>query len=267
VKILYQLPDPLIIFTFVLVLLAIAWVLIWVVRWIPSWASNSDHFDFVYKSQGPVGLLCIMVLSLSLVAAQGNLRAVENLQIKEVAAINNLDLELARLGTDDGIRLRVALKHYVSSIINDDWPAMTHGTGSDLTQEALNPVLVGVEMLDKGAGSQRQASSGLIKSAEALAQLRDERLETAALTLSPTFWLATGSLIFIYLLFFALMPMNRFQLFVAYLQIASFGILVGVVFVTDQPYLGQTSIHSERFTKLQAVMESRKAWVFNDKRR
>ncbi len=39
-----------------------------------------------------------------------------------------------------------------------------------------------------------------------------------------------------------------------------------MVFVFDQPYLGQTSLRPDRYIKLQETLEGRKAWVITHKR-
>ncbi len=210
-KFLYTLPDLLIILLFVLALLLIAAAMLWTVRWMGMRSPSPDESIFAQKIQDSVYVLCALVLSLSLVTTEGNIRAAEVLQIKEVAAINTLDVELARQGSDDGLRLRTALKGYTLSIIRDEWPAMTQGKGSELTAQALNPVLAAVEMWGLDGHSQGQASAGLIHAAEVLAQIRDERIEAASNSLSFTFWFSLGVCVAIYLSIFSLMGLDRFR--------------------------------------------------------
>ena len=56
----------------------------------------------------------------------------------------------------------------------------------------------------------------------------------------------------------SLVEMNAFRIYAMGLQLSSLAVILALVFITDHPYLGETSVKPDALQKVLNVMEARK---------
>lgn len=92
----------------------------------------------------------------------------------------------------DGPGIRRELGKYLTSVIDDEWPTLAHGSeGSDRTHDCMRALQAHVRQIANDAQLPHPVTTDLLKSADALAVARADRLNAAGHDLStPLFALA-----------------------------------------------------------------------------
>jgi hypothetical protein len=229
-----------------------------IARQIPVLRPRQETFDFAMRMQIPVFSMCGLLLAFSLVNVQGNLRRVDGLVATEASQINNLDRLLTRFGDPQTEAVRSSLHAYVRSIIHDEWPAMERGGGSEQTRLVFQNVSRDITALVAQPGRQMQMFADILKKGDEIAESREARIETAEVALRDEYWYAVGLIIFILTSLMSLVEMNAFRIYAMGLQLSSLAVILALVFITDHPYLGETSVKPDALQKVLNVMEARK---------
>jgi hypothetical protein len=228
-----------------------------VVRRIPALAPSDVNSDFVLRIQGTLFTMTSLVLAFTLVQADSNFRRVDALVSAEASQIDRLDRLLARYGDATATDVRVHLRTYLRSIIEDDWPAMLRDSESEKTRQAFAPVSRGVLALNPSPGRQTEIYSEMLRTFDAVAESRDVRLNAISMRLPTMYW--------VIVLFSALMLIfvsstilsSPFRSIILGCQMAVVGGLIGFVFITDQPFLGETAVDTTDHMRALRYIEAR----------
>lgn len=259
----YSLSDPTIVILFALSGAFVMVVVYAVRKSIPFFkkARTPDEIkkadDFLIAARATVIAMCSLVLAFSMVTVIGNYNRAESAAAAEASLINNMDRMMVRYGDPSVAELRKDLMAYTRSIVNDEWPLLSQGHGSEKTRSLFIPVSKGVIAIQPQAGRQSVIYTEMVKKADDIAEAREARLESTSTSLASIFWLMVGltfSAMIVMTLFVDLTPIRVFGFAV---QMAAFAALMSVVFIYDQPFNGQTSVSSKAFIKTISAMQAR----------
>lgn len=196
-----------------------------------------------------------VVLAFSLVQAQGNLRSVQRTVASEAMQLNQIDRLLTSYGDPKVAAIRSAARTYAESVVTDEWPRLSeHGTSpqtSDLFRELSQQVLA----IQPTPGRENIIYGDLVKILDQLAEGREDRLNATDLGLQPIFW---GVIIFLTVLLVAVCAFIEPQraLFLGSLG-AGLALLITLVFIFDQPFLGDASVSPDPIAKVLQIMSAR----------
>jgi len=213
--------------------------------------------DFLIATRATVIAMCSLVLAFSMVTVINNYNKAEAAAATEASLINNMDRMMARYGDPSVAALRTSLMAYTRSIVEDEWPLLSQGKGSEKTRELFVPVSKGVIAIQPGAGRQSVIYTEMVKKADDIAEAREARLESTSTSLAGIFWLMVGLTFSAMIVLAFYVELNPMRIFGFAVQMAAFSALLAVVFIFDQPFTGQTSVSNKAFVKTISAMQGR----------
>ncbi len=260
---LYTLPDAAIVILFTLASMIVMGSLGLIRRHVPFFQKirTADEIkksdDFLIGIRATLIGMCSLVLAFSLVTVIGNFNRAEAAAAAEASLINNMDRMMARYGDPSASELRDELLAYTRSIVEDEWPMLDLGRGSEKTRELFVPISKGVIAIQPGQGRQSVIYTEMVKKADDIAEAREARIESTSTSLAAVFWLMvtlTFSAVIILTIF---IDLNSIRVFGFAIQMAAFAALLSVVFIFDEPFNGETSVSPKAFVKVIRAMEAR----------
>ena len=216
-----------------------------------------EGFKFAEAVHNSLISLCTLVLAFSLVQAIGNFRLVNTEVATEAAQINNLDRLLLRFNSPEANDVRQHLLAYAKSIVEDDWPALINAGSSEKTTALFKPISKGIIAIAPKNDRQVSLYSAALGLANDLERMRETRLESGTLRIPLSYWEVIIFAMFAKVLLSALLDRSGFGTYVLAIQMAVLGALLGLVFVYDEPYKGETSIKPDNFVSTIHKIESR----------
>ncbi len=197
-----------------------------------------------------------ILLSFSLVQAQATMRAVEAAVSREAGVMNQLDRVLQRYDTPATTRIRPLLRDYIRSVAHDEWPALQGGTGSPATAQRLATLTQALQQSEGGVPTKPTLYAEMLRQADSLSDLRQDRIDISGAGLPPSLWQATGVLCLLLLVLSALI--NVPGRFIAIGGHASaIAVLASLVFAVDLPFRGQTSVSPAPIARVLATVADR----------
>jgi hypothetical protein len=254
---LYAFPDVAIVVGFTLFWGGLVALLPTLRRAFPSLEPSLENTEFVLRIQGTLFTMTGFALAMTLVQAQANFRKVEALVATEASHINNLDRLIARYGDPEITALRPQLLGYAVSIVKEEWPAMDKGHGNDGTLAKFVPVAQAVTAINAAPGRQATLYAEMMKSLDVLAETREARLEQAEIALPGLYWAVVMFAMVVLVLASCAIRRSSFRTFFLSAQAGILGALIGVVFITDHPFKGETSVPTHPFDIVIAAMKQR----------
>jgi hypothetical protein len=254
---LYTLPESLILVIPVTILVLLIVFLPRLIRRIP-WLPPSDaNSDFVLRMQATLFTMTSLVLTFTLVQADINFRQADGLVSSEAARIDQLDRLLTRYGNDEAREVRPLLRAYARSIVDRDWPAMLMDQGDRETGRAFAPISRHILAMNPASNRETLILGEMLKSLDAIADLRASRLNMVSLALPDIYWqvvlFAVAMLIFVS----CTIRQTPFRTTVLAAQAAVVGAFLGFVFDMDQPFKGQTAVSPDAIVQVLRRMETR----------
>ena len=222
--------------------------------WLEPGAENAD---FVLRIQGTLFTMTGFALAMTLVQAQANLRKVETLTQSEAAHINNLDKLLTRYGDPTVSAIRPLLHEYAVSIVKSEWPAMANGHGDEATLAKWVPVAKAVTAIVPAPGRQQTLYAEMVHTVDLVAEAREIRVEDVEIALPGIYWSVVYLAMVILVLASCSIQRSWFRTFFLASQAAILGALIGVIFITDHPYKGESPVPTHPFDKAIVAMKNR----------
>ena len=221
---------------------------------------NSDQARVAHDALAVVIGFAGLVLAFSLVQEQINFRNLEAQVGTEANSLAQLDRLLIRYGSLGDDALRLSLREYANSIVNDEWPQLSKSRVSGRTTRLLRELSQDVSAVDPTPGIQSLIYTEMLKKIDELTTARETRLVSATnIRLAPIFWEAIA-LIYLILLVLAALSQSTFSLGGAVAlgcQGFALTLLVALVFVFDRPFRGRTSVSPQPVIKVIAEMQNR----------
>ena len=101
---------------------------------------NTDHARAAHDALTVVIGFAGLILAFSLVQEQNNVRNLEAQVGTEANTLAQLDRLLVRYGNPGGDTLRISLREYATSIVNDEWPQLSKSRVSGRTTRLLREI-------------------------------------------------------------------------------------------------------------------------------
>jgi hypothetical protein len=254
---LYLLPDSLIVAAFIGLFGGSVAFLPRLLTLSPRLAPNAESTDFILRIQSTLFTMTGFALAFTLVQAQANYRRVEGIVTSEAAQINTLDRLLTRYGDPSVTALRPILLGYIQSIVTDDWPRLVQGSYSPETIARFAATARAVTAISPAPGRQSSIYGEMLKLLEAMAESRDARLDAAKIALPSVYWIVVWFAMGVLVAASGTIVRTRFRTFFLTAQAAVLGALMGVVFITDHPLKGQTSVGPDAMVRVIAAIKNR----------
>ena len=223
----------------------------------PRLEPGADKTDFVLRIQGTLFTMTGFALAMTLVQAQANFRKVEAMIQSEASHINNLDRLLTRYGDPSVSAIRPMLLDYTSSIVKNEWPAMAKGHGDDGTLAKFVPVARAVAAISPTPGRQTTLYTEMLHAIDVIAEARETRIEDVEISLPGIYWGVVWLAMAILVLASCSIQRSWFRTFFLAGQAGILGALIGVVFVSDHPFKGQTTVPTHPFDMAIMAMKNR----------
>jgi hypothetical protein len=195
------------------------------------------------------------VLAFSLVQAQGNLRSVERIVAAEAMQLDQADRLLTSYGDANVAAIREAVRAYAQSIVSDEWPKLSEHDDSQSTADLFRSLSRQILAIQPTPGRGTVIYSDLVRIADQLAESRQERLQATDLGLPPIFWGAI-SILMVLLVIYAAFVEPRRAISLGGVG-AGLALLISLVFIFDQPFLGQVSATPDPVVKTLQVIGAR----------
>jgi hypothetical protein len=217
---------------------------------------NKDRADYVIRAQATLISFIALILAFSLVQAQNNLRRVDEMVAKEASSLNTFDRQLLRYG-EQGAALRPLLWDYTTSIIDDEWPTLKHGVTSPITSKKLTPMSRATYQLEPQPGRQTTIYGEMLKSLDDLADQREQRINAADLHLPSEFWLMALLLGALLVALSTVIEPVAYHTVSIVVQGVALALLAAIVFCSDRPFEGDTSVTPAAISHALATMKAR----------
>jgi Protein of unknown function (DUF4239) len=192
-----------------------------------------------------------VVLAFSLVQAQGNLRTVEKSVASEAMQLEAMDRLLVSYGEAGAIRQ--AVRAYAASVVADEWPQLSQHGRSPRTEELFGALTRQVLAMQPTPGRGSVIYGDLVKTVDQLTESRQDRLGATDLGLPPIFWEVIGLLMALLVACAAFVERRR-AVSLGGLG-AGLALLATLVFIFDQPFLGDVSATPEPFVRALQAMQ------------
>lgn len=218
---------------------------------------GKETSEAMQRAQTAVTGFTAIVTAFSLVQAQINLANIQKLVGTEANQMNQLDRLLTRYGDPRVGKIRDTLKAYAESVVRDEWPELGNGRGSPITSGLFTTLSKSILAIDPGPGRQSVIYTDMLKKADELAESRGDRLQAAQIVLPSIFWEVILVLLAL-LAGFALLGEARGGTALA-LAGQGFGLalLVGLAFIVDLPFYGETAVSPQPIVQGLAAMQAR----------
>jgi hypothetical protein len=254
---LYLFPDSVLIAGSALLVAGAVVLLPKVIRLVRPGLLTTENTDFIFRIHGTLFTLTGFALAFTLVQAQANFRNGDAVVNAEAGDINNLDRLLTRYGDPSVTAIRPALLAYATSIARDEWPTMAHDRGSDRTRALFPPVTRAVAAIKPVEPRQISIYGEMLKSLDAIVGARETRLEIATQGLPGTYWTAVLAALGVLVVASSMVVRTPFRTFFLGAQMAVLGAFMGIVFITDHPFKGETSIGPTAIERVIATIKAR----------
>lgn len=254
---LYVLPDLVIVFGFAAFWGGLVALLPALRKTFPALDPSLENTDFVLRIQGTLFTMTGFALAITLVQAQGNFRKVEALVATEASQVNTLDRLMTRYGDPEVAALRPKLLDYAVSIVRDEWPSMAQSHGNAATMARFTPLAQGITAISAAPGRQSTLYSEMMKALDALAEARDTRLEAAEVAIPAIYWAIVVFAMTVLVIASCAIRRSPLRTFFLSTQAAILGAFIGVVFITDHPFNGQTFVSAKPFDVAIAAIKQR----------
>jgi uncharacterized membrane protein len=144
--------------------------------------------DSANEAFGAIALFFVFIAASSLTTVQGFQKDGQKVTEVEIAAITNLDRELVRIESEKAVQARLALKEYISTIIDKEWKTMEQGLPSDEVEAALGKVISIINHMEGDKHVSEKMQESLEAHIEKMSDTRDERIQVSNLHLSFIYW-------------------------------------------------------------------------------
>jgi hypothetical protein len=200
-----------------------------------------------------------VILGFTLVLVMGTADTIDNNLVVEASRIESLDRLLYIEGSSESKKMRQDLKKYTQSIIDDEWPLLTKGSGSTKTREYLDVVLNDVHKLKPTDLKSIMLFAAITTKADEIALSRETRILASKNSLPPLFWNISFALLFGVLIIAALRLSKTTSLRAIALsvQIVMLSLIYTNVMILDLPYKGETRASPQVIVKTIQSMELR----------
>lgn len=165
---------------------------------------------------------------------------------QEATAVSDSIRITKHLAVHAAAPIKERIRLYVQAAVNDEWPLMSEGRYSELTELALDDLMVAAVRMEVDADNFGEAIAGqeLRKYVTRIEIARDTRLRIAETRIRAPKWLAVFILLFVSACVIAELHLNFRRALVISISLFSlgFGVTIFLISSYDRPFTGRASI-------------------------
>ena len=199
--------------------------------------------------------LTMALTAFSLVQVEGIHRNVADLVSREGAILLKFDRTLDDHPGSGSAPVESALRAYVASVIQSEWSAMVQGDRSSETNTKLNSLSAKVAQLDDGSLENTALLGELKGQFIQVKDIREARLATTHMNLSPYFWLGIlVAMMSVMVLGWFQTPVEKAIPYVAGIAIG-LSTLLSVLIVSSGIYEGESRVKPDAIERTLALID------------
>lgn len=245
------LGDIRIIFSFVLITCAYTLTLYSLLRFTLRNVSIPSDPYFGINIIGALVSLSAVLLIFTLIQSINLEQKIEGQINAEVSLIETLDESLSMLSDSNAKDSRLKLSRYTSMVVDQEWREMAEGRESLATEKQFDDILPNILRIEAKNKTEDVIYSHTVRVSYELAKARNARISHSTVKLPMHFWCGITFLLTINIIqFFVLAKRNNFSLLVLTLHMSTLGLILGLIFIYDHPFLGTGKDLSEPFRKI-----------------
>jgi Protein of unknown function (DUF4239) len=212
-----------------------------------------DHTEFGAIFSGSISAVFGFILAFVTIAVWQTHGAAAETVSKEASALFNIYRTLESYPPDIRDEARAKLKTYVKAVVDQEWPAMTHGDKELIaTREELKDLHSFIVRFAPTSYGQLADRQEMLRLFSEYRELRRDRLESAEPSLDRTMWISLVASSVIFMLFSCLHPMGSLRISVTLIVMLSSSIsfVFYILVMYSQAFVGSAAISAEPFVRL-----------------
>jgi hypothetical protein len=220
---------------------------------------RSLHNDLAGFVLAIVGVIYAVLLAFIAVAVWQNYSDVDNLVQTEANMVDDLYRGTISLPPDLAVQLRQDLFDYTETVVQKEWPRMVTSMPSHLKGwRILDNVHLSLAQLKPADAPSLAAQSEMLRTLTKLYDVRRGRFHAASSELPAIVWwnLVVGALILIVFSYLFGAPRLTMHAVMVGLLGASIGLVLMLIVLLDNPFLGSSHVSVEPFTALTMAVET-----------
>jgi Protein of unknown function (DUF4239) len=250
----YDLPIWVSMPTFILVFLALSWLILLGVRpWVQKFAALSSDWDRVLGyAMSSFGLFYGILLALIAVSVYENFQRVNAVTLDEVSTIATLYRNFSAFPGEIADELQEQLRQYTLAVVTVDWPLQEAGikpTPGDPAVDAIQARLFSFAPADAADQSVHNQTIALF---DRFVDERRDRIDETELSLPPLLWavVAVGAVLNALMIGLVESKSRRIHLVMSGIIAVFVAMLIFTTASIDHPYSGTVSITSDAYQDL-----------------
>ncbi|KTD78330.1 DUF4239 domain-containing protein [Legionella waltersii] len=252
---LHHFPDiiilPLIVFPIVIAQLVIRWFCH------KYFLSGQTTNPLLFDSIGAMTVALSLILGLAFVEAKTTYKNVQMMISNEASQLNNLDNIITKMNEPEFKEIHKDLIMYTQSLIEDEWPALTKGSGSERTRRLLNPITKSIYTYRPQSQHDQVIYEKIISLTVDLMQSRQQIIQSADIKLDRIFWLTILTTLFIIFVAISFTHYSTLNIVMNFFYVALIASLIAFIFIFDEPFKGSSKISFAPIQKVLHYMQVR----------
>lgn len=218
-------------------------------------SSHNDIAGFIYAV---LGVVYAVLLAFVALVVWEQFTDAEARVSEEATYISEVFRDAIVLPDSIADRLRGGIATYVSTVVEDEWPAMARGEESAPTRTAFSNLWLVMRGYDPPPGQQESWYVEAFYRLNMAAEARQQRLHASHSSLPAVMWftLLMGALLTVaYACIFGARHAGMHSTFVAALG-AMIGLILYTIYALDHPFSGITTVGPDAFEQLDGMLDS-----------
>ncbi|KTC84444.1 DUF4239 domain-containing protein [Legionella brunensis] len=248
---LYNFPNVLIIIFFIAFIVSI---LICIQRLVKRVIPRGDReHEPILRIFVGLAVTLTFLLSFSMNQVMNSNQRIQLMISQEASQLNNLDNLLLRLGYAGVQKIHQDLLAYIESIIEDEWPALKNGIGSERTRRLYASVSDGVYSYVPQTPKEQILYEHAVRLVADIMDSRDQRIQNAQITLNPIFWFTISLVLLATFFTISFMTNALFDAVLSRTYALAMASLIALVFIFDKPFKDDIVNYNPLYKALQTM--------------
>lgn len=198
-----------------------------------------------------IGVIYAVLAGFIIFYVMDNFQKASDLTRKEAASTAKIYRDSTRVPASQAEKIQLAMQDYLATVINQEWPLMSHDKTSDAAESILDSLILELNSFTAKNNQELLSMQMVYNELDELYKNRDERVDLANAALAGDLWilLVVSTLLTLFVKSLAGM---KFRLHLA-MQIVVTLMLTSILFliiVLDRPFRGQFSIKPVPFQEI-----------------
>ena len=213
----------------------------------PNFIVRDVDSDFISGLHAALFTITFLTLGYSLSNVTETVDRYQQGVIIEANELKTLDMLATFYDTPSSMQLRQDLRKYALSIVNDEWPQLVTGLGSDNTLQLQRNMRADLQQFNPTNGKDLAIYSQMLESIPRIVHARNARILNADTKISPQF-LAANNIGYLGVLIISALMLTQFtwfRFFTLNIQVVAVSFLFAATIALDNPFGGVDRVSPE----------------------